>query len=196
MALRSVIYLIVDRFDRSLFNRLFYRLYRGRDASPAARARAGAWLFDTVYRRKIFPAARIRIAELRRAGTEVVLVTGSPDWAAAPVARALGCSSTVLGARLEADADVDSRAGQGRRERFTGRLAAPPVADGEKAVLARAYAAERGVELTDCAGYGDAWGDAPLLRACGTGHAVSPDARLRAEAVRLGWEICEWREKR
>jgi phosphoserine phosphatase len=76
--------------------------------------------------------------------------------------------------------------------RFTGRIV-PPVCFGPgKVERARVLAAELGVALADCTYYGDSYSDLPVLLAVGHPVAVTPDPRLRREAVRRGFRIEQW----
>jgi len=55
------------------------------------------------------------------------------------------------------------------------------------------WAAERGVELSECAFYSDSMSDRPLLDLVGEPVAVNPDPRLAAHALRQRWRVEDWR---
>lgn len=133
-------------------------------------------------------AARVLIPELRAfmlerlqqhlaAGDKVVLLTGAPDFLAAPLAQHLGltaCCATVC---------------HRRDDRFT---AQPPVRHPlkwDKRRLAEALCARAGCTLRDCTAYADARHDLPLLEAVGRAVAVTPDRDLTRAAMRHNWEI-------
>jgi phosphoserine phosphatase len=71
----------------------------------------------------------------------------------------------------------------------TGLVSGNVLLGAHKLARVQAFAAERGVDLADCSFYTDHINDLPLLLAVGRPIAVSPNRRLRAEALRRGWEI-------
>ena len=125
----------------------------------------------------LFPRAVELIEANRAAGIEPVLVTGSPDFIVAPLARHLGIAD------FAANRFVFSRG------RATGRLAEPVMAGDEKSVWCADYAAERNIALADCWGYADSHYDTSFLAALGHPVAVNPDRRLRAAALSRQWPV-------
>jgi len=178
--LRCALFLLVDACNRSLFQRLFYRCYRGRDASAAAKARLGEVAFDDYIRPRLFPRALQHVRLLQAQGFEIVLVTGGLDFVARRVGEALGASHVVA-------AELEEEGG-----RFTGRLRGRPVSDAEKGRRIRAYAAVRGLNLDRCHAYGDSRADLGMLEAVGRPHAVSPSRSLQRLAAQKGWPVLEW----
>lgn len=137
----------------------------------------GRRVAETLIARHLRPAVVRRLEEHRAAGEIAVLITGSPDFVAVPVARALGCDHCIATV-------CPSAAG-----RF---LAHPPAGQpfgSAKLVLASAFCAERGLVLGDCAAYADSLSDAPLLAAVGRPVAVWPDICLRRLAEARNWPI-------
>jgi HAD superfamily hydrolase (TIGR01490 family) len=68
-----------------------------------------------------------------------------------------------------------------------------PLCYGEgKVQRSRAWAAERGVDLTQSYFYTDSYSDAPMLRVVGHPRVISPDPRLSREARQRGWPILQW----
>jgi HAD superfamily hydrolase (TIGR01490 family) len=125
---------------------------------------------------RLQPALLDRLRRHAAAGDRLVLLTGAPDFIAAPVARRIGarCCATVC---------------RGRDGRYT---ASPPLRHplgAEKLALARELAQDAGVELHRCVAYADSGDDIPLLRAVGRAVAVNPDRRLARAAARRGWEV-------
>lgn len=126
---------------------------------------------------------KLRVFMLRRvqrhlsAGDKVVLLTGAPDFLAAPLARHLGLAGWC--------ATVCHRVG----DRFT---AQPPVQHPmglDKRRLGEALCAREGCAIEECTAYADARHDLPLLNAVGRAVAVTPDRCLTQVAERRGWEI-------
>jgi putative phosphoserine phosphatase/1-acylglycerol-3-phosphate O-acyltransferase len=68
-----------------------------------------------------------------------------------------------------------------------------PLCYGEgKVVRARAWADERGFDLSKAYFYSDSFSDAPMLRAVGNPRVISPDPRLSREARQRGWPVLQW----
>jgi HAD superfamily hydrolase (TIGR01490 family) len=124
-------------------------------------------------------AARRAIDLHRERGEEIVLCTGSTQYASEVVARSLGIEH-VLCTRLEVDGG-----------RFTGKLAARCFGP-HKVTLAEAFAAARGIDLSRSFFYSDSYNDLPMLSRVGTAIAVNPDARLRRHARVRGWRVERW----
>ena len=119
-ALKAVAYKVLDRLDRALFQRVFYASYKGRHASfkrPFAE-----YVHREYFAPRVRPAARAEMERLREAGYVLVLVTGSLDFLARPLAVALGVD-VMIAASLEEDEDA----------RLTGKILGAPVSDKEKA---------------------------------------------------------------
>lgn len=142
-------------------------------------AGVGVWAADFVaadLQPALYPPAVARLRAHVEAGDHVVLLSGTPDFIAAPLARLLGAQGGY-GARCAAAGGVF--------------LAAPPVRHPygrAKIEAARAIAAEAGLPLERAVAYGDSINDAPLFRVVGSSIVVMPDRRLRAAARREGWE--------
>lgn len=141
-----------------------------------------AWAEDFIKERTLL-ALRSSVLERleghRRAGDRLVLLTGAPDFLAAPLARRLGiahCISTVCareGGRYAAASPVEHPYGAA------------------KARLAAALCRDLGERLRDAAAYADSHSDLALLEAVGRPVAVRPDARLARAARARGWELLE-----
>ncbi len=129
---------------------------------------------------RIGPRARALVQEQQASGALVVLTTATNRFITAPTAQRLGIEH-LLGTECELGADG----------RFTGRIAGMPNMREGKVTRLQAWLAERGQALRDFESwcYSDSANDLPLLRAVQHPVAVHPDARLAAEAARLGWPV-------
>ena len=134
-------------------------------------------LHDQHMRTEVSPAMLARVAEHRRAGDRLVLITASAFFFAEPLVR-----------ELEIDELVGTRVGFADG-RCTGLVDGDVVEGAVKLVAARRIAAERGVELRDCAFYSDHSADLPLLEAVGRPVAVQPEPALARVARARGWEV-------
>lgn len=171
---RIVYYLFVDRISRSRFNRIFYENYRGMDARQARSWRGSH--FDEVVRPRIFPGAVDCIAEHRRRGERIVLITGSLDFIMEPLAEWLQADALIAAQMTEEEG------------RLTGVLTGPPIGDDEKARMLRTYAAEHGIDLTRSYAYADSRSDLPMLEAVGHAVVVNPGRKLKMLAEKNGWK--------
>jgi len=118
-----------------------------------------------------------RMDEHRRAGDAILLLTGTPEFLAAPLAAAAGADGWRA-------ARYALRAG-----RF---VAAPPVSHplGEEKLAAGAeLCAAHGADLAGATAYADSIHDLALLTRVARPVAVRPDRRLAGEALARGWEI-------
>jgi len=118
-------------------------------------------------------------------GYQTYLVTAAPMELAETLAGALGmdgAAGTV--------AEVDD-AGF-----YTGRLVGDPMHGPVKAKAVAEMAAEKGLDLSECAAYSDSINDLPLLESVGYPHAVNPEGDLRRIAMREGWPVHELRTRR
>lgn len=128
---------------------------------------------------KISPLAVKQIREHKEGGDLVVMITGSSQFAARPIAKLVGIDE-VLCSELEVVEGV-----------FTGKLS--QMCFGEHKVgLAESFAAKHGVDLSSSVFYTDSYNDLPLLNRVGEGVAVNADARLLRQARKRGWRVENW----
>src|SRR5271166_4955273 len=166
---------VAEQRDRRLLNTVLFEAFKG--VSRDRLFSLGEEYCERVLIGHLFPRAVELIDANRAAGIEPVLVTGSPDFIVAPLARQLGIAD------FAANRFVFSRG------RATGRLAEPVMAGDEKSVWCADYAAERNIDLADCWGYADSHYDTSFLAALGHPVAVNPDRRLRAATLSRQWPV-------
>lgn len=172
-------YLALDRKSRGAFQRAFYRVYRGLSADELGE-RSEA-LFHHYVEPRLFRAGLVRLADHRRRGHRVVLVSGSVEAIVRPLADRLEVRD-VLAPRLEA-----------ANGRLTGLLDRPPLAGDRKADAVREFARENEVDLEASFAYADSLDDLPMLEAVGRPAAVNPDGRLLEAALERGWDVYRWK---
>jgi HAD superfamily hydrolase (TIGR01490 family) len=117
------------------------------------------------------------IAELREAGSKVVLVSSSPRVVLEPLARFLQA------------ADVLTTPVQIEEDRILGPGEGPPCYGEGKLHWAETWAAQNGVLLDDSAAYADNWSDRALLMRAGQAVVVHPHGRLLRLARKREWTI-------
>src|SRR6266436_4457261 len=166
---------LAERRDRRLLNTVLFESFKG--VSRDRLFSLGEEYCERILVGHLFPRAVELIEANRESGIEPVLVTGSPDFIVAPLARHLGIRD------FAANRFVFTRG------RATGRLAEPVMAGDEKAVWCSDYANARNIDLADCWGYADSHYDTAFLAALGHPVAVNPDRRLRAAALSRQWPV-------
>lgn len=170
--------------SREFINRKYYESYRGlrpEDVCDCAR--------------KWFSSLKAEISDLyvkptidllrghRASGEEPVLVSGSSVEILAPLAEELGVRH-VLATRLEV-----------RDGRYTGRILPPQMIGRGKRQALEAFIQKHGALAEECFAYGDHPSDLPMLEAVGNPNAVGDDARLKAIAAELGWNVVHTQEE-
>ncbi len=127
----------------------------------------------------VYREATDLIAEHRRAGRDVVIVSSSGAEVVEPIGAMLGADHVVATRMVE------------RGGRYTGEIAF--YAYGEnKATAVHELAAAHGYDLSASYAYSDSATDLPMLSAVGHPHAVNPDRTLRREAVERGWPVLDF----
>jgi HAD superfamily hydrolase (TIGR01490 family) len=166
---------LAEQRDRRLLNTVMFEAFRG--VSHDRLLALGEEYCDRVLTKHLYPHAVAMLHANRDAGIEPVIVTGSPDFVVAPLAREL---------------DVEHFAANRfvyRSGKATGRLVEPVMASDEKADWCAEFAGARGINLRDCWGYADSHYDLAFLAALGHPVCVNPDRKLRAAAATRQWPI-------
>ena len=129
---------------------------------------------------RLAPAGLEAVAEHRRRGDRLVLLTGCLEVLARPLAESLGLGD-VIAARLETHST-----------RYSGRLTGRhPYGPGKRDLLIE-HARRHHVDLGASFVYADSLADLEILRLVGHPRPVNPDRRLRRVAEASGWTIREW----
>jgi HAD superfamily hydrolase (TIGR01490 family) len=122
-----------------------------------------------------------KLDEHRRAGHQIVLVTGSLDFLIAPIASLLDVSM-VLAASPERTPDG-----------YTGWLHPPlPYGEGKRQLIAD-LAREAGIGLRESYAYGDSPGDVETLQTVGHPTVVNPIRGMARVARQHGWPVTKWK---
>ena len=169
--------------DRRMFNEILFSAYEGISQDRLVELAASA--YRAVMRPRIYPGARDLIAECRKAGHEVILVSGALDILLEHLARDLGGVDRCIANRLEI-----------HEGRATGKLLRPIVAGPTKARLIADDAKAHGHALEACFAYSDSYSDVPMLSIVGNPAAVNPDRRLALLARAYHWPILNLGETR
>ncbi|MBX5483047.1 MAG: HAD-IB family hydrolase [Myxococcaceae bacterium] len=170
---------LLDLTNRKVFNEFFYRYYAG--LSEDRLLTLAEDLFEDVLKSAIYKEAHDLIAEARRAGCRIVLVSGALDFTIQPLARHLGADDVIA-----------------NKMQFVGGLATgkviPPIIEGaNKANVIRDYCVRERLSLDQCFAYSDSFSDYAMLAIVGRPTAVNPDMRLRSVARAYNWPVLDLR---
>ncbi len=133
----------------------------------------------TRLRPALHPTVKQRLDAHLQGGDTVVLLTGAPDFIAAPLAAILGIPMTSATVCPHAES------------RFIAALPRVHPYGEAKRRIADQLCRDHGGSLAESAAYANACSDLPLLNAVGRPVAVFPDRRLRRIAAARGWGIIE-----
>ena len=134
------------------------------------------WVGDNL-ERLIQKEVANHIETCKLGGYTLVLMTGAPDFIAAPVAQALGMDTFIA---TECVVEEGFYTDLPPRQH--------PLAE-EKLLLAEAWCKRNNVELKKCTAYGDSHQDYALLREVNRPYAINPDRRMKKLAVNAKWPI-------
>lgn len=175
LALRLPRLYAAERLDRRLLNVAMFEVFKG--ISRDRLIVLGEEYCERVLMQRFYAQALDLLEGNRAAGLKPILVTGSPDFVVAALARRLGVE--VFAANRLAFS----------RNLASGRLREPIMAGEEKARWCEEFANRQGLRLRDCWGYADSYYDLPFLTVLGHPVAVNPDRRLEATARDRQWPI-------
>jgi len=173
--LKAPVMALAELRDRRMFNELLYSAYAG--VSEDRMEVLSEEVFEDVLRPQLFPFARDLIAQSKRAGQKVVLISG-----------ALDCVLRHLGEYLGAD-DIIANRLEMKDRIATGKILQPVVAGPTKARLIGEHARQHDYNLDDCYAYSDSYSDVPMLSVVGHPAAVNPDRRLGTLAKAYDWPV-------
>lgn len=176
--LRTAYYLVQYRLNLLDIDRAIERASRmiaGQREEDVA-AFCERW-YDEVVRDYLVPGMRSILEQHRTAGHEIALLSSSTSYLAKPLARDLAVEHLLV-TQLEI---VDGR--------FTGRPVTPVCYGAGKVHWARAFVAERGIDLAASYFYTDSVTDLPVLEIVGHPRVVNPDRLLRRVARKRGWPV-------
>ncbi|HYS81365.1 MAG TPA: HAD-IB family hydrolase [Anaeromyxobacteraceae bacterium] len=175
------LYWALDKVNRKTFNEIFYTSYKG--ISQDRLEVLAEELFEEVLRPAVHPGTPRLLAQARRAGCRIVLVTGALDFTVRHLVRHLGADD-LLANRMHFVEGV-----------ATGRVIPPVVEGAHKAVAIRDYCNREGLALDQSHAYSDSFSDYPMLTVVGHPAAVNPDLRLRNVARAYEWPILDTTER-
>lgn len=128
-------------------------------------------------RPRLYEGVVAHLDSLRKAGTEIVLVSSSPGIVIEPLSLFLGCTDTLTTpVKIEKGRLIDIGDG-------------PPCYGEGKLYWAERWAEARGIDMDEAVAYADNWSDRALLERVGRAVVVHPHRKLKRLARRRGWTI-------
>jgi HAD superfamily hydrolase (TIGR01490 family) len=140
--------------------------------------------FVEFVRPRLYVGVVEHLTDLRRRGTQVLLVSSSPGLVIQPLSLYLGCTDTLT-TPVVIERGRLVRTGEG-----------PPCYGEGKRHWAERWAAAHGIAMDDSVAYADNWSDRALLERVGTAVVVHPHGRLLRLARARGWHIVRPRRPR
>ncbi|MCF7860689.1 HAD-IB family hydrolase [Candidatus Woesearchaeota archaeon] len=131
-------------------------------------------IFNNKTKKRIRPKIKKLVEQHKKKG-KVILLSNSPEMVLKPLGDFL--SVEVRGARLEV---IDGK--------FTGRFLRTCYGK-EKAMIMKAYAKKRKIDLSKSYFYTDSYSDLTALESVGNPIVVNPDGLLLDHAKKKGWKI-------
>ena len=183
--LRAMYHGLQHRFGRLDYGRLVAFGLRSIARVPVVELERIAYdNFVEHVRPRLYEGVAEHLADLRRAGTAIVLVSSSPALVIEPLSLYLGCTGTVTTpVRIE-------------KGRLVGTAEGPPRYGEGKLYWARRWADAHQIGMDDAAAYADNWSDRVLLEQVGRAVVVHPHRKLRRLARQRGWTIVRPRRPR
>jgi len=119
------------------------------------------------------------IEKHRAAGDDIVIITATNDFVTAPIAK-----------RLEVETLIATQA-EYVNGSFTGQVKGTPCFQDGKILRLNEWLKQENKKMEDSYFYSDSINDLPLLKVVDQAIAVTPDDKLRAHALEVGWPIID-----
>jgi len=129
----------------------------------------------------ILPKGEALLAQHRKAGDKLVIITATNRFITERIAERLGVETLIA-----------TECGM-QNGRYSGHLSGMPCYQQGKVVRLNEWLAESGFSLDDSHFYSDSHNDLPLLEAVSHPVAVDPDDKLRQVAEQRGWRVISLR---
>ncbi len=130
----------------------------------------------------ILPKGEALIAEHRKAGDFIMMITATNSFITGPIAKRLGMDHLIA-----TECGMD-------HGRYTGQLTGVPSFQGGKIIRLEHWLSEHQASLDGSHFYSDSHNDLPLLEKVSRPVAVDPDDRLRSIALERGWDVISLRD--
>ena len=174
-------------YEDYLAGRLDIDAFLAFELKPLGQHRRGAleaWREDYLQhkiRPLVLPAALDLVAEHRRQGCELLIITASNRFVAEPIAVLFGIKNLIA-------CEPEMRAGE-----YTGRACGIPSFAAGKVRRLGDWLAQGGRLVSESWFYTDSHNDLPLLGEADHPVAVDPDETLEKEARKAGWPVISLR---
>ena len=169
--------------SRKTLKETMHRLMIGPRISRARIERFAEQFAEQQLRLNIYPQAAALIAREAAEGRTVVLATAAHRLYAQPIAARLGIRHVVATRSIW------------RGDELTPSIAGTNCHSGEKLAHLIAYLDARSIDRhrADLRFYSDDVSDLPVFDWCDEQIAMNPSQKLKALAVKKGWQVLDWR---
>ncbi len=136
--------------------------------------------FDSRVQKFLYPQAKQEIIKLKKSAIPIVLITGTNEVIATPIAKALDFTD-LIATKLEI-----------KDCKYTGNVSGPFLIKENKLKFARACCRKKGTALNNAVFYADSINDLELLEKVFLPITVNPGESLREIARARNWSIKNW----
>jgi len=136
--------------------------------------------FELYVQKYIYQLAKNEIEKINQSGAATVLLTGTNEVIAAPVAEKVGFTD-LIATKLEIKDGA-----------YTGNVDGDLLIRESKLKLAIEYCREKGSDISDAAFYADSINDVFLLKQVGQAIVVNPNDQLLEIAQKNNWKTVYW----
>lgn len=176
--LRAMYHGLQHRFGRLDYGRLVAFGLKSIAEVPVVELRRIAYdNFVEHVKPRLYEGVVDHLAELRRGGTSIVLVSSSPEIVIEPLGTYLGCTSLLT---------TPTRIVRGL---LVGAGEGPPCYGEGKLYWAQRWADDHQIAMDEAVAYADNWSDRALLERVGRAVVVHPHRKLKRLARKRGWTI-------
>ncbi len=136
--------------------------------------------FDTRVQKYLYPQAKQEIKKLTKSDIPIILITGTNEVIAAPIAKAMGFTN-LLATKLEIE-----------NGKYTGNIDGAFLIKENKLQLASEFCFKKGTTLGSTAFYADSINDLELLEKVFLPITVNPGDILLKIAQARNWRVEKW----
>ena len=166
---------LTEMLSRSLFNKWFYRNYKG--ISFDFLELMSQHIAKKVMLPRLYPEAKKLLEKGKEMNLVQVVVSGSLDLIVKPLYKELEIDHYIAN-------QLEYKQGEA-----TGKLIPPILSDEAKAKAIQKFANENDIDLSRSYAFGDSLADLVMLESCGFPCAVNPKPKLLKIAKKRGWPI-------
>ncbi len=137
-------------------------------------------LMDEFLEKKISPLIYPEAKNILTKAKHKLIISATADFLVTPIAKMLGVDESIGVKLLTKDG------------KFTGKYQTPLSYKSGKVECLKLWLKQKNLTCKKLIFYSDSINDLPLLEYAHEAHCVNPDEKLKSEAKKRKWDICEW----